>query len=174
MFHPRLSLKMKKTPDSLAHCTLGGGVLFARMTLQSRNLMAFTITFHSLEEKLPAHNQEIAFFDTHVNGYGFQMMDLKFGKVFYVWGNDDGSSWIYEGEEEFIYDDGTKPDPEENMQLKFCINEEGENLSVEYGPVSNIKKYFAKTIYWTDYSQMSETIPVDGSVEDWDKELNYA
>ena len=120
--------------------------------------MAFSLTFHSLEEKIPAHDQEIAFFDTHINGYGFQNMDLKYGKVYYVWDNGNGAQWTYEGEEEFIYDDGTKP--EEEMQLIFCI--EDDDAGWEYGPVSNIKEYFRKRIYWTDSNQLTETVPEDG------------
>jgi hypothetical protein len=122
--------------------------------------MSFTLTFHSIEEKIPEHGQEIAFFDTHINGYGFQNMDLKFGKVFYSWDNGDGCSWIYDGEEEFIYDDGTKPNEDENIQLIFCIQSDGEVW--EYGPVSNIKPYFAKRIYWINYDQLVETVPEDG------------
>jgi len=124
--------------------------------------MAFTLTFHSLEEKIPAHHQEIAFFDTRIDGYGFQNMELNCGKVFYVWDNGNGTQWPYDGEEEFVYDDGTKP--EEEIQLIFCI--EQENVGWEYGPVSNIKEYFRKRIYWTDYNQLTETVPEDdGEVE---------
>ena len=124
--------------------------------------MAFTLTFHSLEEKIPAHGQNIAFFDTHIGVYGFQNMDLNYGKVFYVWDNGNGGQCNYEGEEEFVYDDGTKP--EEEMQLIFCI--EHENAGWNYGPVSNIKEYFRKRIHWTDYNQLDETVPVDdGEVE---------
>jgi hypothetical protein len=120
--------------------------------------MAFSLTFHSLEEKIPAHDQEIAFFDTRITGYGFQNMDLKYGKVYYVWDNGNGTQWTYDGEEEFIYDDGTKP--EEEMQLIFCI--EHDDAGWEYGPVSNIKEYFRKRIHWTDSNQLVETVPEDG------------
>ena len=115
--------------------------------------MAFSLTFHSLEEKIPAHGQQIAFFDT-------RYIKLKYGNVYYVWDNGDGTQWTYDGEEEFIYDDGTKP--EEKMQLIFCI--EHDNAGWEYGPVSNIKEYFRKRFHWTDYNQLTETVPEDDGV----------
>lgn len=122
--------------------------------------MTFSLTFQSLEENVPEHGQEIAFFDTRVNGYGFQNMELKYGKVYYVWDNGNGTQWVYEGESEFVYEDGTKP--EEEMQLIFCI--EHNEAGCEFGPVSKIKEYFAKRIYWTDYDKLVETVPEDGNV----------
>lgn len=128
--------------------------------------MPFTLTFHSIEEKIPEHGTEIAFFNTTINGYGFQCMDLKYGKVFYSWDDDNGTSWLYDGEEEFVYDDGTKPSEEENINLMFNIEECGESLAYTYGPVSNIKPYFSKTIFWTDYDKMTEIVPEDGGITD--------
>jgi hypothetical protein len=122
--------------------------------------MPFTLTFHSIEEKVPPHGTEIMFFDTKVNSYGFQSGDLKEGKVFYTWDNDNGTSWVYEGEEEFIYEDGTKPTEEENIRLFFCIESEG--AAFGYGPISDICSYYAKRIYWVDAEEFWNILPTDG------------
>jgi hypothetical protein len=125
--------------------------------------MAFTLNFQSLEEKVPEHGKRILFFDTKVDMYGFQSGDLKSGEVFYIWDNGNGTSWVYDGEKEFVYEDGETPGEDENIHLVFCIGIDGEGTAGEYGPVSNIKPYFSKRIFWTDYDEFWNTLPTDGT-----------
>lgn len=124
--------------------------------------MPFSLTFQSIAEKIPAHGQEIMFFDTRVNGFGYQSGDLKEGKVYYQWDNGNGTSWVYDGEPEFVYDDGTKPEDDEGIHLVFCI--EFEDQGFQYGPVSNIKEYLAKRIYWIDKEDFWKILPCDGEL----------
>lgn len=108
--------------------------------------MSFTLTFESLEDKIPEHGQEILYFDSHTDGWGFKSNELHHGEVFYVWSNGNGTTWVYEGESEFVYDDGSKP--EEEIELVMCI--ETGRSAFQCGPVSAPDPFTAKRIHWID------------------------
>ena len=107
--------------------------------------MAYTLTFHSLGEKLPGHGTEILFADVR---YGAQASsnELTFGSVFYTWVDEEGQSWPYEPGDSIENQDGAI------LTFNIEYNDAGWN----YGPVSHLKEPFAKSIYWTDYKEFME------------------
>jgi hypothetical protein len=113
--------------------------------------MSFTLTFHSLQEKVPSHHQKILFFDSSVDGFGFITDELNVGEVFYRWDDGNGTSWIYE-------DGDSKLDSDEDEQVHLKLYIEHNNMASEYGPVSDITSNYAKAIYWTDFKEYVNAI----------------
>ena len=107
--------------------------------------MSFTLTFHSLDEKIPAHGQKILYFD--------YLNEVKHGVVFYTWEDENGNFWPYS---EFVYD----TNPEEEINLHFNIDECMFSPSFTWylGRISEIKDNFNDRIYWTDYNQAIDSI----------------
>ena len=103
--------------------------------------MSFTLTFHSLDEKIPAHGQKILYFD--------YLNEVKHGVVFYTWEDENGNFWHYS---EFVYD----TNPEEEINLHFNIDDG--IAGWDFGRISEIKDNFNDRIYWTDYNQAIDSI----------------
>lgn len=115
--------------------------------------MPFTLTFHSLAEKVPQHEEKIVFFDTSLGSFESQSSELKFGEAFYVWEQVDENG-ITEGNScTYSPDDG----PEKGWELYFGISYE--DYGVSCGPLNNLNPHRANNLYWCSLDEFWNTFP---------------
>jgi hypothetical protein len=115
--------------------------------------MTFTLTFQSLEEKMPQHEEKILFFNTSLGSFDSQSGEMKPGKVFYTWeqvdedGLPEGNCCSYSPNDE----------PEEGWEL--YINLEYDDIAVSYGPLNNLDTHQTKNLYWCNLDEFWNTLP---------------
>lgn len=115
--------------------------------------MSFTLTFHSLEEKIPQHEEEIVFFDTSLGSFDSQSGELKTGEVFYTWeqvddnGFPEGNSCAYSPEDK----------PEDGWELYFNVSYD--DTAVCYGPLNNLEPHQTMNLHWCNLDEFWNTLP---------------
>ena len=113
--------------------------------------MPFTLSFHSLTEKVPQHNEHILYFNTTTDGFDFQQGNLREDTVEYIWDEIDEDGMA--SGNSACYNEGDLP--EDNWKLSVGISNEsygfiGEGETLE--PRAN-------NIYWINAEEFWNTFP---------------
>ena len=112
--------------------------------------MPFTLTFHSLVEKTPQHDEQILYFSTCYDSFDAQVGNLNDATVEYYWdeydenGDYTGNSACYNQEDS----------AEDNWKLCFSIGDEGFVIDeVEPEPRKNNYYWISAEEFWNTFPE---------------------